>query len=326
MRGFNPEAALLRQEGMGLAERDLRLILESSKEEKVDEQTFSDIYSSDEIARDKAEVKRLQEQWKLANDRLTPHERNQQELAKLRSDALEATIVHMGELSNWFGENAYVFRTTTCDDVLNGIDAVVEIEPDEQSVEKKPQRFALAIDASTAADTNVITEKIYRNTEKIMGTYKKPSRVKYFESQITSADEDEPFKGQLDNIIPVVVGVEMKNAAPLMSLYMEILKLKRISKRSPEQKQELKLKLAQAAIHPSQRLFLDEISAQLNMYEALIGDKKPELLNEIQRLQDFIIDLKITKNHIFPDKILEADAVATTISSTCSSFVKKSQQ
>lgn len=329
MRQFNAEREMLYREIHSLSPKELKLILDATEKERPQEKNFSKIYSAEEIANDARKIAALEETWARSLSEYSPEERRKNEVNIQTSNALEATIVHMGELSNWFGQNAYVFRTTKTDDVLNGVDAVVEIEPDENDDQSEPQRFALAIDASTAGDPNVIEKKIYRNLEKIMGTYKKPAEVKYFESQITFDKEGESSQLRLDHVIPVVVGVEIKNATSLMSLYAEILQLKNFPKKSPQQKEDLKRKLSEAAKHPAQIVFLEQISAQLTMYETVLVDLKPEhqkpkLLNEVQKLQKFIDELKQTKNNLRLDNALHNDGVYIKVSSTCSKLMQSS--
>ena len=45
-----------------------------------------------------------------------------------RSEALEIIIINEGEINNWFGENAYLVRTTKFDDFINGFDGILEID------------------------------------------------------------------------------------------------------------------------------------------------------------------------------------------------------
>jgi hypothetical protein len=96
---------------------------ETSKDtQRASEKNFTDIYPEQEINADMKLVSTLEKKFDQDLDHLTLDEQRRISETKERADALETTIVNLGELSNWFGENAKVFRTTKFDDIINGVD------------------------------------------------------------------------------------------------------------------------------------------------------------------------------------------------------------
>jgi hypothetical protein len=143
---------------------------ETSKDtQRASEKNFTDIYPEQEINADMKLVSTLEKKFDQDLDHLTLDEQRRISETKERADALETTIVNLGELSNWFGENAKVFRTTKFDDIINGVDAVVEILPEDGEIDiEKLQHIALAIDASTTTQPELIKFKFIRNFQKII--------------------------------------------------------------------------------------------------------------------------------------------------------------
>ncbi|MEK9174492.1 MAG: hypothetical protein AAB725_00790 [Patescibacteria group bacterium] len=235
------------------------LILRSESEARPQPEGFADVFDAKEIERDTRELTRVKDKIAQELDHLNFLERDKIEQGKRRSDALEIIVGDQVELNDWFGPNAILARTTEYDDFFNGVDAVVEFSVDE---EENPERIALGIDASMKADMATVERKVSRNIEKVVGG-RPPAEVKYFESQ--AAD----FKGRLEAIVPVVIGMDGEDCDRLMGLYAQLIKLKR-QERTETIKALTREKMLEMQNHPAQRVFLEEMCLQLEMYLDLL--------------------------------------------------------
>lgn len=210
------------------------------------------------------------------------------EYSHRRAEALEVIIGEQSELAEWFGSNVYAIRTTKFDDYFNGVDMVLEFDLEgEEGIE----RVSLAIDASSA-DFDVVNKKITRNINKILGDGEKAPEVKYFKSEA-----DPNFKGKLENIIPVVIGIEGKNVDELAEKYS--------SKSSNKE----------MAAHPAQRVFLEEIKVQLEFYLKLLEINCDQHLsineNQTRKMLSIIENIliekeKISLKHLNNDRVFGA--------------------
>ena len=158
---------------------NIKLLIESRKNEKLNEKDFRDVFDEKEIEDDLKIVNILENRFGKDINHLNQEEIIRIENSKKRSEALEIIIINEGEINNWFGENAYLVRTTKFDDFINGFDGILEIDSQGTSI-NKIQRAALAIDASMKTDYYYIKSKIDRNIEKIT-TKRGPIRHKIFQ-------------------------------------------------------------------------------------------------------------------------------------------------
>ena len=222
-------------------------VLRSASQVRPDENDFGELYNETIISRDLEVVKILEGKFDENIDHLTPSEIKRVKEGRKRSEALEVIIVEGAELHNWFGPNVFASRTGKYDD-YSGIDEVLEIVQEEG---EQAHSVALAIDASMRPDFSSIQRKIKRNVEKVLGP-KKP-RVKYFQSAVDGS------KKSLTMVLPVVVGVEGKNAEELINLFGEVIQLREIKDKTEQIKKKLKERLEIIANHPAQVVFLQEI-------------------------------------------------------------------
>lgn len=118
-------------------------------------------------------------------------------IAKERADLLEAVLNNEAEMSNWVGEDAYTFQTFEYDDFFNGVDTVVEWEPDEDG---EPPR--LAIDFTTASDQGNVREKFDRIRNDLDKKDNYLAQVKYYFSDAKGEFES------IDHVPHVVVGLD----------------------------------------------------------------------------------------------------------------------
>lgn len=158
----------------------------------IDIKDFSDLYGNDQVEADLNQISKLEEKFGEADQ------------AKQLASILEAIIFEHGEQSYWFGENASTIKTSRFDDIINGVDAIVEF--DEKT---HPAHLALAIDATFS---EIVTDKFKNLKTKI--DQGKLAVVKYFQSERIS------FRGEMSNIPFIVVTANVKTVKELSNLWI----------------------------------------------------------------------------------------------------------
>lgn len=234
-------------------EQTLDYIMRETRVSRLKMDEFIDVYGKDRVDRDKAAVAALKAKFDAELEELPESEQKSLRLSRKRGEVLEIIITEQGELSDWFGPNAMTMRAAEIDDYKRGVDLVVEFAPEDKDAQIRGgnvERIALGIDASD--NPLAIARKVEANMAKIMGK-RPPAQVSYFRSQVTD------YKGRLDKVIPVVIGLEGKNMADLVGLQNKVL-------RGIDSKETNR----QLADHPVQRVLLEEISAQLKWYMKLL--------------------------------------------------------
>lgn len=201
------------------------------------------VFSKEEVEDDKSEIVRIENRI---------YEDNQLEgknkCGEKSGDDLEYIIAEKAELNNWFGENTFLSKTRRYDDLKNGIDFVVEYDLDEG-----PKQIALMIDAS-GDKVEKLQKKITRNINDI----KQGNRmVKYFESQVDG------YKGELDNVIPVVIGVDGIHTQEMIDHLGD-----------------------KFDNHPAQIAFLEEIKVQLDYYSEVCPKYRPKDREKLAKIND----------------------------------------
>jgi hypothetical protein len=256
----------------------------SEHSDRLKEADFEELYQKDEILKDKKMVERMKEKFSEDQESLTKDEILVIRERKTVSEAMEKIIVEGGEIHNWFGGDSSLIQTTEYDDIFNGIDVVLEIEIEGE----ENKRIALVVDVTMSSDTSILQKKIANNLSSITG--KKPKEVKYFRSEIT--DEAE----KIQDIIPVVVGLDKENSSELLTLFANIQRLKNVSGKSENDRKKLKENLKNAELHPAQKIFLNEIAMQLETY--LNINIKKEMKNKIEETVEIIYTILSEKKKI----------------------------
>jgi hypothetical protein len=208
------------------------------------------------------------------------------------SEAFEISLIDLGELAQWLGD-AKMQRSSKFDDYFRGIDGVAEFRQGEDA----PHRIALVIDATigksaSGASMETVRDKVERNIAKVIN---REVNMKYFKSAVDG------YKGKLENIIPVVVGVEGKTAQEIITLYAEIISLKNKEPKSLEDEKKLAYKLHDAQNHPAQIVMLEQIRTQAQMYIGLLenlGEEYSAYLQEAVKLNEISETLLMEKADI----------------------------
>lgn len=288
---------------------NIEIILEEGGEERLKESDFSDIYDKGEIERDRTMVSVLKRKFERDLDHLNPEEIRKIEEKKEWSEALEVIITQRGSECGWFGDDAYLVRATEYDDLVNGLDGVLEFAPAGKTSEgkEKVRRLVLAIDASMQPALDNVRRKINRNLDHLTGRGDK-LQVKYFESVVDG------FRGRLDMVVPVVVGIDAGNTNRLIGLFAEMIKLGNIKTKDRNVLERHQRQLSKAQEHPAQRAFLEEIRMQLDCYLSLLENRTDEASKlykeEISALLDKIKAVIKEKGHIREDGATDLSGIS----------------
>ncbi len=193
------------------------------EEDAIRPEEFSGLYGEDVIARDVAAVNKRKESFG-APDR-----------AKFASEIMEGIIYDQSERSDWLGPHAHTIKTSDYDDIMNGVDLVVEFDEPEQS----RKHLALGVDATFGS--HHLDSKFSRIKSEIDSG--ELATIKYFRSQSGS------FMGRLSHIPRVVTGIDQDHLLDLAGTWEQGLN-------------------KELGVHPAQRLVLAQIAQQLKTYAA----------------------------------------------------------
>ncbi len=146
--------------------------------------SFIDLYGQENVDRDEAAVRDFQEKFKNQD---SPQEAEAKELATI----LEAVIHEQINKNGWLGLQAKAIRTSDFDDIINGVDSVVEF--------KKPgistTHLALGVDVTYKSNLNKKFERIKKEIDN-----GELATVKYLKTP--------DFRGEKRNIPRLVLAVD----------------------------------------------------------------------------------------------------------------------
>lgn len=195
--------------------------LKAFDEDAIHPEEFSELYGADVIARDLAKVESIKQKF-AAPDR-----------AKFASEIMEGVIYDQSELSDWLGPHAHTIKTSEYDDIINGVDLVVEFDEPSQA----RRHLALGVDATFGSRT--IEKKFDRIKAEIdAGSL---ASIKYFRSQ------NGTFMGRLSQVPRVVTGIDQEHLLDIAGMWTNG-------------------KHKELAAHPAQRLVLAQIGQQLRTF------------------------------------------------------------
>lgn len=158
-------------------------------ENAINPSDFVNLYGSENVQRDLKEVASLKKRFETDE-------------TQKASEVFEAIVFEQVELSNWLGDHAETIRTSEFDDIVNGVDLVVEFSEDNST-----NHLALGVDVTFG--TMSIGKKFDRIRKEIDAD--NLATVKYFESH--------GFKGSLRQLPRVVIGVERDTVIALAGLW-----------------------------------------------------------------------------------------------------------
>lgn len=243
------------------------LILKASRKPRIQEKNFEEVFGAEEVARDLAMLHRVEEKFKEQLEHLSRTEADNVRQGEKLGHVLEVIISEAGEEYKWAGENAHFIRTSRFDDVINGVDLIIEFQPEEDRPDDAtPHRVALAVDATRNNDTSIIRQKVQRNIEKLMRVQgRRAPEVKYYQSPTNPN-----VRGPLETVIPVVIGLQDRNANELINLIAPLKNFPALLAKHPNLADNIRAKeeeiAAQLLEHPAQAIFYRQIRAQLQHY------------------------------------------------------------
>lgn len=167
-------------------------------------------YEAREVAEDRGDVSNLHR--KMARSQVQDiRNKPQQEADHFKKSvelgrAFEGVLLAQMQEKKWLGENVQILIPTRYDDVINGVDAVIEVENDAQY-----SHLALGVDvASGHASTHKKIEKIFDEIR-----HGELAQMRYFHSKALG------IRGQKDNIRRVIISADRNSAAENISLWMD---------------------------------------------------------------------------------------------------------
>ncbi len=190
------------------------------------------------VEADKRTVEECKKRFASDEQRLSPRERAEHREAKFAADVFEGVVYDEVNESGWLGEGVVAVRTTPYDDIVNGVDIVIEMTDPSGG----RRHLALAVDVSFGEWA--VPNKFRRILEEI--DRGEAAKIKYYESAGT--------KETLRNVPRTVVGVERGVVEELADLWLE--------------KETHRVKKEKLRTHPIQHMILKQVVEQLEVYEA----------------------------------------------------------
>jgi hypothetical protein len=300
-------------------EEDVDLVLGNELGERVSMDDFADVYGKDEIDRDKAEVERIERGFQKKLEEKPFDEQDEKVKKMRRGEALEAVFRDHIESKNWFGNEAVFVRSSRYDDLKNGVDGYVEFAVDGESGEI----IALAIDVSMSSK---IEQKVDRNVRKVLGDER--SEIKYFEPQTSTQYP----KGKLENVIPLVIGVDGRHSSEVFNSSAQLLKLEKNAESAESKNLRATLEASRDAKwqeleeHPAQVIFIKEVRVQLLMYERILdgNEERADVLSRVRKAREIVEDILESKKDIDAED-MQDDAVLDGIKSADDKYSKPNE-
>lgn len=189
--------------------------------EMIRPESFNDRYDSSVIAKDLQRVKELKDNAFTVDNQ------------KVLADILEGIVFEQTELADWFGPDAVTLKTSEFDDIVHGVDLLIEMH----GIEADSLRSVLAVDATFGSGS--IEKKLGRIKTGIDND--RLAEIKYYESS------DGKVKDKISQVPRVILGVERGTVLSLARLWTE------------GKKNEL-------AMHPVQDLLIKQARSQLSAF------------------------------------------------------------
>ncbi|NCC71273.1 hypothetical protein EOM09_06850 [bacterium] len=191
----------INQRPLSLIDKNAEKIVKEKEEYRILEDSFHDIYEDSEIESDKKYVLEMKKKFR-------ENETRESEKTKTIANAIEIIINDQIELADWLGEETYTYQTSEYDDIRNGIDAVLEFINEDE--ENNQTFLGIAFDITYKND---VAKKFLRIKKEI--DEHKNKGIKYFQSENTD------YKGPIENIPRLVIGLDIKSGEELIELYCE---------------------------------------------------------------------------------------------------------
>jgi hypothetical protein len=166
---------------------------------RISENDFEELYG-EQVSNDLAVVGELEERFNQQRTR-------ESEDTKKISDIFEAEMLELGELNNWFGDNAFTTKTARFDDYINNIDMVLEFRTHKP---KMASFLGLAADVTFSSNASEKFQRILSHIDR-----GELGKVKYFTSDHMA------IRGELRKLPEVVIGVSRETIIEVGELWLE---------------------------------------------------------------------------------------------------------
>lgn len=223
---------------------------EALRRSQVSMDDFGDLY---DVNNDKAYVEGMEEKFK--ND---AQNNPQIEESRKLAEILEAIILEWLQLGNWVGNNVKAEKTSSYDDIKNGVDIILDLDP--HSKDMPTRILGLGIDVTFSLSG--VQKKIDRIFENLR--HGKLGKIKYYKS------EPHAFRGELDRLPLVALGIDARSAKELAALWY----------------QDEKERLAQ---HPMRHRILTQCLDQLTAMQhvaSMLPDPDKKIEHAIERIRN----------------------------------------
>ncbi|MEK9180493.1 MAG: hypothetical protein AAB897_03715 [Patescibacteria group bacterium] len=298
MARFSPEQPFEnRPDRLSEAEEALyKILVPENKLKAIKIEDFGDLYGEGTIAADREKVAVYEARFRKEEE--DPIEATR----KQRRELFEA-ITNFGiEEGGWLGADTTVVRPSRYDDIIGGVDSVVEF----------PQRkgvVALKIDITKSDD---LEKKFASIKESIENGWL--SRVKYFNSP--------DFRGELKFVPGVVIGADHRTMTEIVDLILKFKRTRTDIQRLAAAGEKAKVKERghdleqigkQIAHHPMQMKIIFEIRAQLENFRDYAGKvivdeaKRKKVVSAYTRVLEIIDSIEREKSETEEWSDLEKD-------------------
>ena len=267
----------------------IRSVMNEMEEDRKDYADFEDSYSAEDIQVDKTKAESIQQGFKEKESKLGKPEQEYLQYMKQKAEIFEAFIYSQASRAEWFGKNSSLIVTKEHDDLINGVDLVLEHEEGEQK-----KHVGLALDVTFNATVAGISKKIERIENEVRGG--NLSEVKYFETDDGVG---------LNNVPRLVIGVQQERVGGLLGLWAG-------QEGVDSESRDLNSRLMKK--HYAQIVILLQMKHQLGAFEKLARayskDDTAEKLSEANNFVHQLLDekqeiYKIHKEKIEDDPVLQ---------------------
>lgn len=233
----------------------------------IDPKGFTHIYG-DNVKKDMDYVASREARFAEEQKRESPEAAKARKMGKI----FEAIVFEQSEMNEWLGETATTIEAARWDDIVNGVDSIVEFEEGPSSA----SHLALAMDVTVSGRTSDKFGHIKQHIDS-----GKLTTIKYFESDFLN------IKGEKSLVPHVVIGVDKKTLYDLVDAWVK--------------KDQKRL-----AAHPVQIKILEEMRVQMEAFGEYAKQTGQDKILQVYKKTQGIIEEIMNGKQIKPADIKEA--------------------
>lgn len=299
------ERGLSRSEKEDLAESiDFIITHDLRSEELIKMSDFEDVFGKSDVEYDKKELNDIKKRKSEERETLNKDAREAEEDGDRRGRSLEVVMQWLINDMVLF-DDFYSMPASEYDDYINGVDILIGLDESD---------IVLGVDVTTAAHKETtISKKVDRNISKVLE--KGASEVKY-----SYSFRDNKKKMENKSVVPVVIGLDLKNCKDLFSCFVRVKRLERkidelkkleSDKSKINNYREIKNSAQEELLRlPIYSILFEQIEQQLEKYNS-INEKNKEVKSACEL---FLNKLRKTREDKFGGVDLPDDKVLDNIS------------